>query len=753
MSSARALLGLDDANAREDGSLIITIEPFGERLFVQGNSTTLAEFQNVAATIDTEPGSESADVVLDKPHLKTYQVLIDPELAYDTLGTMLESRDGVRMQQDKNTGAITVLGRAEDHQLVVETLTAISENSGGGFAIVPLINADPADVIIVLQNMMGGGEDDTTGPVLMADSVLNHIMVRGTPLEVASVKEMIAKLDASAEPTIVGPRTRRRILSMSERDFDELMPILPELLPAVGRGNKLNLILPEDRSDIKGAIQRKNGPPSELDMIEDYLKRNPASPKTDQPALPGARKSNQMEMKSPSTQFKGSLNDSLKQSIFVLTQFASINPILINGVLSPQETEAGKTSQESEQEKSGGYIPPAQIPSVPGAPVTIKYSKGSLILDSEDLDALDDLVYEIQYRIGDTDGITQEPTFFFLKHRPADQMMGFLENFFGMESSSGGGGGGGAGGLMGGMMSNMMGGGGDLLGDLLGGGTGGSSGAATFEGDVRFGIDIPFNALYVTGATDGDLDQINNLIDTFDQPKGPVEPLTLGEFRTIDILHRDPEELKTLIETQLKELLNSGDAKGGGGQNQEAAQMTKIMQQLAGGGKQKGNTSNPEEEKPKATLGVDPQTKQLLVHGPEFIYKEVLKMVIQLDKPELGMPPTIEIMPNVKNPTLVANTIKQMFGDKVEIFGTDGTSQSGGTPGAATQGTKTNTNGGAAKAQQDAARSAIINAMRQQQQAQGGRGQTARGGGGRGGQTGGARGGGGGGGGRGGRGR
>ncbi|MDG1873093.1 MAG: secretin N-terminal domain-containing protein, partial [Mariniblastus sp.] len=555
MAIARGLLGIPEGrDMRDDETLAIKVESFGERLFIRGTQEQLGEFQKVADVVDATPAEIAGVDVLDAPTLKMYPVLVDPQLAFDTLQTMLEAREDVRMQQDQTTGAVTVLGRSEDHQLVVETLEAISSAVDGGFAIIPLINGDPAEFILVLQNIYQKGIDDESGPVLLANSVLNHIIVRGTPQEVASVKEIVSQLDKEAVPVAMGPRTNTRIIPMSDREMDEFAPILPDLLRSAGRVNQLNVIMPEDRKDLKGSLEKQGTAPASLDPFQNFLKELdvPAS-KPDQ-SRRGLPKQNQT----------GQLGLFNNETAFLASSLLGVNTITLGGWVSPQEPASTQDATDvgadpTKRQSSLDYQPPSQAKSVPGAPISAKFSNGNLILDSEDLDALDDLVYEIQNRIGNS-GIIQQPTFFFLKHRPADQAMQFIEGYYGLADSGGGGGGGGGGGvggLMGGMMSNMLG-GGDILGDLLGGGLGGGGASGeNLEGDVRFGVDMPFNSLYVTGATDNDLDSINNLIELLDQPEAPQTFNTLGEFRTIDIIHRDPQEVKDLIEPQLGDLLDS----------------------------------------------------------------------------------------------------------------------------------------------------------------------------------------------------
>ena len=315
-----------------------------------------------------------------------------------------------------------------------------------------------------------------------------------------------------------------------------------------------------------------------------------------------------------------------------------------------------------------------------------------------------------------------------------------LEQHFGIESSSGGDGGGA--GLMGNVMNNVLGGGtSDLLDGLLGGGSS-SGGAGELEGEVRFGMDIAFNTVYVSGATGNDLTQISDFIETFDQPEPPHNPELLGEFRTIKIYYRDPEEVKNIIQEQINELVNSGQSESANPQNGEAQQMMRMMQQLTGGGKGGGGSGvDTEKERPKVILGVDPATSLLLVTGPEFIYNEVLKRVRELDRPELGIAPEMQMLKRRGNMDTIKSTLLGMYGDKIEfLIEGEGEVEGGSTPTGGRAPDSSDDAGKSVQQQQEQARAAFINAMRAQAagQRQGQNGRN-RGGQGRGGQGGGGR--------------
>ena len=120
--------------ANEAGTISIISDPRLNRLWVSGTTKMLDEFIEFARKVDSDPHKVQEELNAERPFLKTYPITIDPKLAYDLLSTMLEGRD-VRMQQDEISGAITVLGRKDDHARVVEVLASVSDVKTKNFAI------------------------------------------------------------------------------------------------------------------------------------------------------------------------------------------------------------------------------------------------------------------------------------------------------------------------------------------------------------------------------------------------------------------------------------------------------------------------------------------------------------------------------------------------------------------------------------------------------------------------------------------
>ena len=183
--------------------------------------------------------------------------------------------------------------------------------------------------------------------------------------------------------------------------------------------------------------------------------------------------------------------------------------------------------------------PSDAIVSVPGSPIVIKGTAFGILLESDDLDALDELESILLSEAGE-EGTDQGLTFFYLKYKKAASIKTALDDMFGLGGSEGGGGGGD---LLSGIVGNMAGeGAGDLLGGVLGGGGSSASDAViSLEGDVLIGMFPEQNLLYVSGATNSDLQTIQDTIDIFDQPSPPQDPELAGQFFSIEIKYRDPE--------------------------------------------------------------------------------------------------------------------------------------------------------------------------------------------------------------------
>lgn len=595
---SRPLLGIDEgAKKRNDGSLIITIDPANNRFILKGTPIAIKEFENVAAVVDV-----AADDVADsteRPYLNSYPVFTDPEVAFKVIQTMLDGTDAT-VGQDTLSGAIILRGRKEHHKVCSDAIATLGGESGTT-KIVQLENTSASSILSAIQSLMssGTGLEGPSGPKLLANTVQNYIVIRGTPAEINDVTQMISQFDRASQLDPNRPRSNTRMLKMPASKRDDLLESAEDYMRSTGLKNRLKIIMPEDRKRSNGGGLRRFGSPGSNS-------RQMLSPPSAQPN-DGAQTSRTASPRSA-------------LAVSRLLNFA------LTGLVAYQPQDEGVSNAD--------YKPAETSSSIPGAPVIIKGTPFGILIESDDLDALDDLETLLASEAGE-EGTDQGLTVFYLKFQKADTIKAAFDTMFGLGSGDSGGGGGD---LVSGIVGNMTGeGAGDLLGGILGGGGTSSSGAVvTLEGDVQIGMFVPQNLLYISGATESDLEIIQDAIEIFDQPSPPQDPQLAGQTYAIPILHRDPEVVYELILKQKADLIQLTEQaqpqQQQGGNAQEQA--IKAMRNIAGGAGKKNGGGQAQKDLAKARVDLDEQTNQILLTGPEFIYKEIRDFVEKVDQPQ-----------------------------------------------------------------------------------------------------------------------
>ena len=712
-----AQLGIPTGKAsNKDGTISIISEPLSNRLYVSGTKHMLDRFSLIAKTVDSDPNMKDEELVVERPYLQTYGITIDPKLAYDLLGTMLEGSDA-RMQQDEVSGAITVLGRKEDHQRVIESLASVEDVKTKNFAIIPLEKVSVTEALGVLQSIYRQApsitDDTNSGPVLLANSVLNQIIVSGTAKEVAEIRAIAIELDARYQPVENGPRSNVRIIPMTEQDQMRLLPALGDLLGTTGRSNSFMIVRPSQRKGLDERIRRgdlRDENQTDEERMQEMIDE-----------LPSANRLKSTTPAVPQSQLKKKPASALQQASALA--FLALGPQRANLVsnLFLFQQDGGTTTNDT---TAGDYQAPLAKKSIAGAPIEFRFNEYGLTVESDDLDAADDIQAAIEEFLGKSSDV-QLPSFFELQHRDVTEMQQMLESILGLSDGTGGGEGGGN--PLTGMMSNMLP-GGDLFDGLLGG-IGGSEGVSGLEGDVKFGADIRFNTLWVTGATGNDLSQINQLIEYWDRPEGETKPELFGATRTIKVYHRDAQEVVDLIKAQRPEMIYNEQANKQGNQGGgEVAQMMKAVQSLTGKGGGGGNAGGDVGKKQTVVLGADAANNMILVTGPKYMYDDILTIVKSVDV--AASPLAIEVVPGVYNTSMLEGLIKKYRG-KLMMSGGEETQAKNGANKKPQDSQESQAK--AAQNAQNKARQQLQQALRAQGQQQGG----GRGAGGRGGTTGG----------------
>lgn len=698
--AARVLMDLDANNQSSDGQFKVMVQPLSTELIFRGSTKRVQEFKNLLATLDVASVTDNTGST-ERPTLKQYTVSGDLEVAFKVIQTLMAGRD-VKLDIEKTTGKLYLWGRQDDHshlQGILEQLTI----SGEDFAVVELKHISTAKAVTILDQLYQRDldSDEKTvqqGPVYFADEINSWLIVKGQPLEVAAVKRYLEQLDVEVNLS-TGPRSRTRIISM---DGSAVTPdFIEDLFSTTGRQNRLQIYMPKDLKP-RGSFDQFTPRPDEA--------QEPAGEEVPEP-------------KQPENSDGSGWQRRFNQAAMGLV--SSFGPSGNTALVAYQEPANDPATSQSEQTSED-----EEPKSVPGADVQVKITDYGIVLTSDDLDALDEYEAILKSQFEEL-STAARPGVFYLRWRDPKDAKVILEKLIGQSSSSSSGSDP-LSNLIGAGVNNMIPG----MGDLFGGG--GSSGSTTeavleMEGPVVVLADDEMRALIVA-ASQRDMDIIAPVItDYIDQPGAPHDPKIQGEFYTIPIIHRDPTELKTTLETMLPDLIRTEDDQNQAGQNQSPEQQ--IIQRLmqARGGQQQ---AEEELKSPKAVLGVDEKGHALLVSGPPFIYEQILKIVQKLDSPELSESSYVIIPMEGRNAQLLAEGLKASMGDKIEITGAESTSQS---PNASPNQPQGNPLGNAQAQQAEAMRNAMLQNL--QQMNRGNRGQAPQNnrgnrGGGRGGQGG-----------------
>ncbi len=695
LEAARVLLDLDVNNQSPDGQFKVMVQPLSTELIFRGSAKKVQQFKDVLAQLDVSTNSAITSST-ERPRLKQYAISGDLEMAFKVIQTMMAGRD-VKFDIDKSTSKALVLGRDDDHKRMEEVLLVLA-SGGEGFAVIELTHISTAKAMTILDQLYQRDIDSedkgpVPGPVFFADETNSRLIVKGMPQEVAAVKSYLEQLDVEVVLN-TGPRTTKRIIQM---DGSAISPdFIEDLFSTTGRENRLQIYMPRGLKP-RGSFDQYNTP--ETTPVDE-----PPSKSSDEGASKGS----------------GMIR---RLGTAAIAMLLAQTPNYSTAVLNLQEPATSESDPLDE---------PDEPKSVPGADVEVKITDYGIVLTSDDLDALDELESILRSQFEELSA-SARPGVFYLKWRDPKVAKSILEKLIGLKSSSSSGSDP-LSSLIGGGINNMIPGMGDLF---SGGGSSAASTAAVFEMESAVVVlaDEEMRALIVA-ASQRDMDIIAPLItDYIDQPGAPHDPKIQGEFYTIPVIHRDPAELKTTLETMLPDLIRTEADQNQAGQNQGPEQQ--ILRQLmqARGGQQ---AAEEEQKSPKAVLGVDDKGHALLVSGPPFIYEQILMIVQKLDSPELSESSYVIMPLDGRNAEVLSKALKASLGEKIEITGVESASPT--SPNANPNQPGANPLGAIQAQQQAEQRNAMMQALQQMNRG-GNRGQGQqnrgnRGGGGRGGQGG-----------------
>jgi type II secretory pathway component GspD/PulD (secretin) len=305
------------------------------------------------------------------------------------------------------------------------------------------------------------------------------------------------------------------------------------------------------------------------------------------------------------------------------------------------KTEAGTDEPPAKdaEESSGVAEQDVHAKGVTGetpAEIIVQVTPAGIIIQSQNLDALDDFESMLQELIQADDRRGKRTEVFPLKFKEAEIAANMLKAMIDgganvTDSSLGG-------------FANMLPGGMDYLMSMFAGGTtqsaGGSVSGTTSGTPANITPDIALDVLYVTGLP-RDLDNIEKLIKLIDKDVSPEPPVGTRP-RFIPVLNGKAADVAELVREQF-----AGQIQGEttGNRNQQQLQPQDVMAALMGGGRGGGGRgggglggfgggrSNQQNlgEKKKILISVATVTNSLIVTAPDHLFEDVEAFVRMVD--------------------------------------------------------------------------------------------------------------------------
>lgn len=603
---ARPLLGLQvDSNSNE--SIRIAIDPFGDRLFVAGEPSTVALLQRIVERADQplDLGEGTAQEI-QLPELRTYPItLADPTTVYDVMSTLLAGLPDTRMSLDPGSSNLIVFARPETHQIVQTSLDRL-EGKGMQVDTIQLRRLEPSAALLTINKFFGGGDGKPgSGPIVDGDPVTRRLWIRGTAEQIRQTQELIERLEGVDALGSLGDRIR--VLPYTGQNAIELLEQAEMMWNVSGRTNRIRMLTPATGSN------------SGSRMPERKIRRPDAEP--DRPAG---------------------------------DEFQDANEARLN--------RGRVSSTRLVMQQTGDGVSPEQ------AEIVITMTAQGMVVASDDPDALRDFEELMRTLSEQTTMNTQQPTVFWLKYVKASVAGTMVTQVLGGESSGGGGGGGGLldelGGGMG-MLGGLLGLGGG------GGSGGGAGPILTATGSVSIVPDDRLNALFVqANVMDMEtIELILEVIDRQESPE-EVQTIARPRLIPV-IYNQASDVATIVKGVFVDRIAGESGRGGGGGSQPRPEEFVAALRAAAGGGgrgSRGGGQGQAEKSEPqKIAIAVDARSNTLIVTATPQDFAEVQMLVEQIDQAGAEAEETTSVIAlnGTVNPSVVQKALESVLGRPV----------------------------------------------------------------------------------------
>ncbi|MBL9002048.1 MAG: hypothetical protein JNK25_13025 [Phycisphaerae bacterium] len=172
-----------------------------------------------------------------------------------------EERPRVRVAAEPRMNALLVSGPQAVLDLAEQVVLSLDVEPTAGAAvrgvrIITLRNADAAELAVNLEAVFKDARDNLPAPVIRVDAQSNSLLIRAAPEQMATVDELVSKLDSAS----VGATRHLRMVPVDKArvDAEILARTLQRLLEQQG-GAKIEVISTEELLNRQGAPKKRSG--------------------------------------------------------------------------------------------------------------------------------------------------------------------------------------------------------------------------------------------------------------------------------------------------------------------------------------------------------------------------------------------------------------------------------------------------------------------------------------------------------------
>jgi type II secretory pathway component GspD/PulD (secretin) len=617
------------------GKIQVTADNRTNHLLVTASASLVRVVEDVVKSIDVK----SDNVVNEGPvYLKAYSVAgSDAAQVAQTLNTIMPG-----LVVGQGSGKIHIQATREEHAEVEKLIQALGTEVSGSVAVITLTKTDPIQVTNTLRNLFA---TEAKAPTIEADTAGRRLLVRGTAEQLAQVRKLLADLGEgpAQDETNKANRGHLRTLNLGAHDPQDVLPLMRQMWEAPNR-NPIRVVIPSQANPVRdrrvpGARNQDTDYPSESTPREDRSNettrptgRNVTPPVRTGPTTETPRRSSILQVSQT-----GEGRDADRPASTLRTSRAeeadAAEPAGKDDVL--QERKAEAKGDETTQV-------PADTPSNK-APINMSIIGGQLVIDSDNMEALDQFEEMANTLIATLPAQTRW-TIFYLRTADATDTAQMLEKLFptssvtASTSSSTG--------MFGQLTSGLS---------TLGRGLASSTGLQQTLGganDLRIITDIRANALFVTGPQD-QIAAVEKMLELLDSSELP-ESLRDRVPRSIPIRYAEVDDVSDIVESVFKDHLTPENQQG-----QQGQRINPLAMIMGGGG---GGGTGRKEPGVQLTLGVDRRTSHLIVACNDTLFRQIESLVISIDERARDARQTVRIIRlETADPMLVTSTLTSLI--------------------------------------------------------------------------------------------